>query len=130
MSSDYDDLFDRFHEIATKKAGTRYEVLTAMVCKTLVENSVVIHDVKLRGDSNVKHQIDVEVEIDGGKCRRLIECKDYDKTIGLGIIRDFESASRDIGADEAWIVTCVGFTSGAIKFCQSKEYQAGHNTPI
>ena len=49
MSSAYDELFDRYHQIATTKAGTRYEILAAMVCKTLEERNAVIHDVKLRG---------------------------------------------------------------------------------
>lgn len=120
MSSTYDDLFDRYHEIATTKAGTRYELLAAMTCKTLEERNVVIHDVKLRGVSKIKHQIDVQVKSLGGSRRILIECKDYDKKIGLGIVRDFESAKRDIGANEAWIVTCTGFTRDALKFAKAK----------
>lgn len=121
--SRYDDLLDRYHTIASKKAGTRYEVLAAMVCKTLEEAGKVIHDVKLRGGSGVFHQIDVSVESGGATRRYLIECKDFDNRAGkvnLGIVRDFESAMRDIGADEAWIVTCIGFTSEALKYAKAK----------
>ena len=123
MSSPYDDLLDRYHEIGTTRKGTKYEILAAMVCKTLEEHSVVVHDVKLRGASEVKHQIDVTVKKDGAVRSILIECKDFavsgDK-VGLGVIRDFESAARDIGATEAWVVSNVGFTQPAQQFAKSK----------
>lgn len=123
MVSAYDDLLDKYHEIEVGRRGTKYEILTAMVCKTLEKHSVVVHDVKLRGESDVKHQIDVTVD-KGDEVRRiLIECKDFASSgdkVGLGIVRDFESAARDIGAKEAWIISNVGFTRNAKKFAASK----------
>ena len=123
MASAYDDLLDKYHEVEVRRRGTKYEILAAMVCKTLEEHSVVVHDVKLRGESDVKHQIDVTVN-KGDEVRRiLIECKDFASSgdkVGLGIVRDFESAARDIGAKEAWIISNVGFTRNAEKFAESK----------
>ncbi len=63
--SRYDELHDRFDPIKTGKAGTRYERLTAMVLKALHRENVVIHDMRLIGDSEVKHQIDVHIEMNG-----------------------------------------------------------------
>lgn len=123
MPSKYDDLFDRFHSIATTKSGTRYEILAAMVAKTLEESSAVIHDLRLLGDSDVKHQIDVTIEGSNGRRSLLIECKDYDLSedkIGLGTVRDFWAVVDDTKPDEAWIMTCNGFTAGALKFARAK----------
>ena len=123
MFSPYDDLLDKYHEIETTRKGTKYEILAAMVCKTLEEHSVVVHDVKLRGTSEVKHQIDVTVKKDGAVRSILIECKDFavsgDK-VGLSVVRGFESAARDLGATEAWVISNVGFTQPAQQFAKSK----------
>ena len=124
MASRYDSLLDRFHTIATTKQGTRYEILAAMIAKTLEENRRVIHDLKVRGDSDVKHQIDVTVEGHDGRKTLLIECKDFDTSedrVGLSIVRDFWAVVDDTRPDSAWIITCNGFTSEALKFAKAKE---------
>lgn len=77
--SRYDDLHDKYHKILTTKAGTRYERLAALVFKALEDRNAVIHDMELVGeDPDVKHQIDVTVEIAGTTRRVVIECKDFD----------------------------------------------------
>src|SRR6202142_4570071 len=53
-----------------------------------------VRDLRLRGDSGVRHQIDAVVG-DGHK-RILVETKDYDKVRGLPIIRNFWGAVEDI----------------------------------
>jgi hypothetical protein len=122
--SRYDELHDKYHAILTTKAGTRYERLAAMVFKALEERDIVIHDLKLSGeDPDVKHQIDVTIEIDGVKKRRLIECKDFDiagDKVGLGILRDFRSVIEDTKADEGIVISCTGFTEDARKYAKSK----------
>jgi hypothetical protein len=45
-----------------------------------------VRDLRLRGDSGVRHQIDAVVG--DGHNRILVETKDYDKVIGLPIIRN------------------------------------------
>lgn len=124
MRSRYDELHDRYHAILTTKAGTRYEILAALVFKALEEKNTVIHDMKLVGVSDVAHQIDVTVEASGNKRRVLIECKDYDisgEKIGLDIIRSFRSVLEDTQADEGIVITCNGFTSEAQKFAKATD---------
>ncbi len=122
--SRYDDLHDKYHSILTTKAGTRYERLAAMVFKALEDRNVVIHDFELPGDDpEVKHQIDVTVETGGARKRVIIECKDFDiskEKVGLGILLDFRSVVEDTKADEAIVVSCIGFTEDAQKYARSK----------
>jgi len=121
--SRYDELHDRFDPIKTGKAGTRYERLTAMVLKALHRENVVIHDMRLIGDSDVKHQIDVHIEMNGADRQVIIECKDFDLAgdkVGLDIVRSFRSVVEDTGADEAIIITCNDFTADARKYAKAK----------
>lgn len=121
--SRYDELHDRFDPIKTKKAGTRYERLTAMVLKALNDRDVVIHDARLLGDSDVKHQIDVRIQQDGIDRQIIVECKDFDLAgdkVGLDIVRSFRSVVEDTEADEAIIVTCNDFTEDARKYAKAK----------
>ena len=125
QNSKYDVLHDKYHTTATRKAGNKYERLAALVFKVLEEKDTVIHDIKLTGsDPDVKHQIDVTVERNNGRKRRLlIECKDFDTSankVGIGIVRDFRSVLEDTRADEGIILTCNGFTSQARKYAKSK----------
>lgn len=121
--SRYDELHDRFDPIKTGKAGTRYERLAAMVLKALHERDVVVHDMSLRGDSTVPHQIDVSLQRDGKTRRMIVECKDFDLRegkVGLDIVRSFRSVLEDTGADEAVILTCVGYTREARIYAKAK----------
>jgi hypothetical protein len=122
--SRYDELHDKYHKILTTKAGTRYERLAAMVFKALESNNVVIHDFALAGaDPDVKHQIDVKIEVAGAVKRILVECKDFDisgEKVGLDIIRSFRSVIEDTQADQGFVFTCNGFTSDAAKYAASK----------
>jgi len=121
--SSYDQLYETYWNSDLKKSGTRYERLTAFVFKTLNENNTVIHDIRLSGDSEVKHQIDVTIEKDSSRKRLLIECKDFDTSgekVGLGIVRDFWGVVDDVHPDEAIIITCNGFTSEASKYAKNK----------
>ena len=120
--SRYDELHDKYYSLLSRKAGTRYERLAAIVFKKLDIEGVVIHDLKLRGGSRVKHQIDVIIEKQGVKQRTLIECKDFDtsdKKVGLPIVRDFYGVLADLKPQEAWVVTCKGFTKPAIQYAQA-----------
>lgn len=121
--SRYDELHDRFFSTQSPKEGTRYERLAAVVLKSLSEQSVVIHDFRLRGDSTVKHQIDVLIEVGGMRKRTMIECKDFDKSgrlVGISVLRDFRSVVEDTNADEAFVLTCTGYTRPARKYAKAK----------
>jgi hypothetical protein len=122
--SRYDELHDKYHKLLTTKAGTRYERLAALVFKELDASKAVIHNLELAGDDpDVKHQIDVTVDIAGSTKRVLIECKDFDissNKVDLAIIRNFRSVIEDTKADEGIVVTCNGFTEDARKYARSK----------
>lgn len=123
MPSTYDILHDQYWDANTPKAGTRYERLVAFVLKALDSRRDVLHDIKLAGESSVRHQIDVTVSENGGTKRILVECKDFDvssRKVGLDIIRDFSAVVDDVMPDEAIVITCVGFTSEAQKFAKHK----------
>lgn len=121
--SRFDELHDRFDSFRTTKAGTRYERLAAVVLKTLHEHATVVHDIKLVGDSEVKHQIDVTVGTTVGTRRLLVECKDFDvsgEPVGLPIIRNFFGVVEDTKPDDALVVTCSGFTEDARVYAKAK----------
>lgn len=121
--SQYDDLHDLYQSTKEKKAGTRYERLTALVLKSLEEQRVVVHDVKLIGETGVKHQIDVRVEVNGVARRVLVECKDFDvsgEKVGLDIARNFWAVVEDTKPTESMIITCTGFTQDAAAYCKAK----------
>lgn len=123
MTSAYDRLHDEYWSSATPKAGTRYERLVAFVLKALDGQREVIHDIKLLGSSQVKHQIDVTFKNGPTHRRVLVECKDFDVSankVGLGIVRDFSAVVEDTRPDEAIVITCVGFTEDAQKFAKHK----------
>jgi hypothetical protein len=46
--------------------------------------------------------------------------KDYDKPVGLSIVRDFSAVVADIKPDDAYIVTTERFTRDAVKFAKAK----------
>lgn len=123
MPSSYDQLHDQYWQTSTPKAGTRYERLVAFVFKALNTSRQVVHDIKLIGSSDVKHQIDVTINEGKTQKRILVECKDFDVSsnkVGLSIIRDFASVVDDIKPDEAIVITCVGFTADSQKFAKHK----------
>jgi hypothetical protein len=122
--SRFDDLHDAYDPFRPGKAGTRYERLAAIVLKALRENATVVHDLRLVGTSEVKHQIDVTIESQGKRKRVLIECKDFDVSgdlVGLGIIRDFFGVVEDVKPDAAIVMTCNGFTEEARTYAKAKK---------
>lgn len=121
MSQYMENVYDRHIVNEKLKAGTKYERLAAVIYKILEEEDLVIHDLRLRGDGKTaEHQIDITIEKLGTKKRILIECKDYNDVIGIGIVRDFYGAVAQIKPDEAIVVTTKGFTKGAVKFAQDE----------
>lgn len=124
QKSRYDELHDHYYELLSTKSGTRYERLAAVVFKSLEQSGTVIHDLTLLGNSKVPHQIDVIIERNGKRQRILLECKDFDisaKKVGLGILRDFYGVKDEINPDEAYVVTCNGFTDYAEQYAKSKQ---------
>ncbi len=122
--SRFDELHDRYDPIGTGKAGSRYERLAAIMLKALRERDTVIHDLELRGTSEVKHQIDVTVETPGGRRRVLVECKDFDvsgKPVGLSVVRNFFGVVEDVSPDDAIVISCNRFTKPARTYAKAKK---------
>jgi hypothetical protein len=117
MSQKIELAYDRLIAEEKLKAGTKYERLAAVAFRHLTGRATV-HDLRLVGRSGVAHQIDAVV----GESRKrvLIEAKDYDTKVGLGIVRDFWGVVEDVRPSDAYIVTTEGFTKPAIQFAQAK----------
>ncbi len=120
MSERIDLAYERLVAEEKLKRGSKYERLAAIVFKQLMADTTV-HDLRLRGATGARHQIDVIVGDD--RQRVLIEAKDYAKKVGLPLVRNFWAAVEDLGADEAFIVTTVGFTKPAVTYAAGKAVQ-------
>lgn len=121
--SRYDELFEKYQGILKTGAGTKYEMLAALVFKLLNESGVVIHDLTLIGETGTEAQIDVCIEEDGANRRILVECKDFDVSenpVGIGIVRCFWAVVEDIKPDDAIIITCNSFTKEAMEYAKAK----------
>ena len=72
----------------------------------------------MEGKSGQKHQIDVywEYEIAGVTHKVAIECKNYNKPIAIGKVRDFYGVLADLNNVAGIIVTKAGFQKGTIQF--------------
>ncbi|MGH3430766.1 MAG: restriction endonuclease, partial [Mycobacteriales bacterium] len=79
-----------------------------------------VHDLKLRGESTVAHQIDATVGDGEARKRILIECKDYSEAVGLAAVRSFWAVVDDLKPDAAYIVTTDRFTEPAATFAAAK----------
>lgn len=100
-----------------------YEKFTQEIYQKLVNADVlktikVQHNVKLKGRSGQEHQIDVywEYEIAGTKHRVAIECKNYNKTVAIGKVRDFYGVLCDLNNVAGIMVTKVGYQKGAKEY--------------
>lgn len=105
--------------------NTKYERFTQEIYQQLVNLDVarttkVQHNVKLEGRSGQKHQIDVywEYDIAGNKHRVAIECKNYNKLVPIGKVRDFQGVLNDLNGVNGIMVTKIGYQEGAMKYAQ------------
>lgn len=107
--------------------NTEYELFTQEIYQQLVNSDVVKptkveHNIKLKGRSGQEHQIDVywEYEIAGNKHRVAIECKNYKKSVPIGMVRDFKGLLDDLNGVNGIMVTKEGYQKGAKEY--AKEY--------
>lgn len=82
----------------------------------------VHRDVRIKGRSGTRHQIDVFAEFRkaGLDFRVIIECKYLNKKVGLNIIREIDGLIDDVRAEKAVVVSRKGFTRGALRFASDK----------
>lgn len=104
-------------------SNTEYEIFTREVYQELVnidvvKNTKVKHNVKLLGKSGQKHQIDVywEYEIAGVLHKVAIECKNYNKPVPVGEVRNFYGVLSDLNNVSGIMVTKVGYQKGAKQY--------------
>src|SRR5437588_1164723 len=119
MARGVDLVYDRLVAGDKVTSSDKYEALAAIVFFAL-DGQAAIQDMRLLGASGVRHQIDVVVGRARTRRRALIECKDYDKKIGLPLVRNFFGVVEDIQPDEAFMVTTVGFTEPAALYGVAK----------
>ncbi|MDQ3641245.1 MAG: restriction endonuclease [Actinomycetota bacterium] len=112
--SDAGDLHKRLFGHRPAKDGVAYERLAALVFAAMGWDDVV-HDTVERPDGKVaRHQLDVTARHpDGEVGRLLVECKDWNKTVGKGTLDALVGVRNQVGADGAAAVTTVGFKAGA-----------------
>ena len=94
------------------------EIYQELVNADVLKTTCVQHNVKLKGRSGQEHQIDVywEYEIAGTKQKVAIECKNYNKTVGIGKVRDFYGVLYDLNNVAGIMVTKVGYQKGAKEY--------------
>lgn len=113
------------------KHGTAYERLAALIVQELNQHEDITHDVKLVGDGKkTEHQIDVSVRGKDSQLHLIVECRhlvgdEGKKKLGLGAVRDFASVQRQLKADEAWMLTTVGYTGPAQSFAEEEGIRLG-----
>ena len=103
--------------------NTEYEKFTQEIYQELVNADApqridVQHNIKLKGRSGQEHQIDVywEYEITGAKHKVAIECKNYNKTVEIGKVRDFFGTLYDLNDVKGIMVTKKGYQKGAKEY--------------
>jgi hypothetical protein len=114
MSSTVKDLHNAAFGFRPPKAGAAYERLAALVLAILGWEDVTHNVVErsLRGQAS--HQLDVTATHPDGAVRRLlVECKDWDKTVGKETLDALVGVRSQVGADAAAAMTREGFTRGA-----------------
>ena len=94
------------------------EIYQELVNADVLKTTEVQHNIKLKGRSGQEHQIDVywEYEIAGTKQKVAIECKNYNKTVGIAKVRDFYGVLCDLNNVVGIMVTKVGYQKGAKEY--------------
>ncbi len=115
VSTEVEDLHAALFGFRPAKAGTAYERLSAVVLATRGWQDVT-HDVtETPAQRLASHQLDVTCHHPTGEVERLIvECKDWNRTVGEATLNQIVGVRAQTGADAAMVITTQGFTAGAI----------------
>ena len=94
------------------------EIYQGLLNEERIKAIQVQHNVKLRGKSGQLHQVDVywEYELAGVNHKVAIECKNYNKPVSVGKVRDFYGVLSDLNNVNGIMVTKVGYQKGAKEF--------------
>jgi Restriction endonuclease len=114
MSAVIEDLHEAVFGFRPPKAGAAYERLAAVVLATLGWTEVVHDTVEHPRGKRARHELDVTARHPDGHVRRIIiECKDWETTVGKGTLDALVGVRSQVGADAAAALTTCGFTKGA-----------------
>jgi hypothetical protein len=86
-----------------------------------IELIEILHNAKMKGLSGYEHQIDVAYRFRIWKTEMLVivECKQYQKNVGVDDLLEFRSRIEDLRAHKGIFVTSTGFQSGAVEFAEA-----------
>lgn len=103
--------------------NTEYEKFTQEVYESLshptgLNTKEIKHNIKLTGKSGQSHQIDVYwvYELNEKEYKVAIECKNYNKNVPIGTVRDFFGVLYDLDNVAGIMVTKKGYQEGAKKY--------------
>ena len=106
--------------------NTEYEKLTKEIYENLLRiqgigTVQVQHNVRITGTSGLAHQIDVywEYNVAGILHKVAIECKNYNRPVSIGHVRDFYGVLSDLKGVNGIMVTKVGYQNGAKEFANT-----------
>lgn len=111
--------------IAVSNPNTDYELLAREVYAEILQSEGmetvrVEHNVRIKGRSGQRHQIDVywEFKAAGVTHRVAIECKNYTNPVSVGAVRNFSAALDDIGNIQGIFITKIDYQEGAKRFAE------------
>ncbi|MDP3072104.1 MAG: restriction endonuclease [Opitutaceae bacterium] len=98
-----------------KKSGDAYQDAVAFVARNLEPSAEIRVGTWIDGPDG-RRDLDVVLQKKTpGAPKVVIECKDWNRPIGIGFIDALESKRRDIGASVAMICSNSGFSSDALR---------------
>ena len=110
-----DELHEALFGFVPKKDGVAYERLSAVVFAGLGWVDVEHDRLERQPNKRAAHQLDVVCRRADDSVRRLIiECKDWDRTVGQGVIVHLVGVRDQVKADAVAVVTRKGFKKGAL----------------
>lgn len=108
------------------KSGEEYEKLSKEVVQALNYGKKVTHNVKILGTlTEVKRQIDVKLD-ETNYDFVMYECKDWGKSIGVGVVGQFITDLEDVKAKHGAIIANSPFTKGAKNLASKKNVDLLH----
>jgi len=115
VAATVEDLHEAVFGFRPAKAGTAYERLTAVVLAMQGWEQVVHDTTESAPGKRAEHQLDVVGRDPSGHIERLIvECKDWDRTVGKSTLDTLVGVRDQLNADAAAVITTVGYKRGAI----------------
>lgn len=114
MSDEIEALHQEIFGFVPNKPGVAYERIAAVVLAVLGWRDVT-HDVLEQPPGRLaEHQLDVVARHPSGEVRRLIvECKDWNRKVGKGVLDTLVGVRNQVGADAAAVITTKEYKKGA-----------------